>query len=105
MIATSRNSKSKDLGDKLEVTDWHRVVLFDRLAKIAKQYLKKGCLVYIEGRLKIRKWPDKEGCDAYAETIGSQSDTAGARVGGPFQDTEIFQYRPCERSNRPQIAF
>jgi single-strand DNA-binding protein len=81
-IATSRNWKSKDSGDKVEETEWHRVVLFDRLAEIAGEYLKKGRPVYIEGRLKTRKWQDKEGRDTYTtEIVAEEMKLLGGREG------------------------
>ena len=60
-VATSRQWKDKTSGEKREETEWHRVVFYDRLAEIAGEYLKKGRPVYVEGRLKTRKWQDKEG--------------------------------------------
>ena len=82
VVATSRNWKSKDSGDKVEETEWHRVVFFDRLAEIAGQYLKKGRSVYVEGRLKTRKWQDKEGRDTYTtEVIAETMQLLGGREG------------------------
>jgi single-strand DNA-binding protein len=81
-VATSRHWKSKDSGDKVEETEWHRVVFFDRLAEIAGQYLKKGRPVYVEGRLKTRKWQDKEGRDTYTtEVIAENLQLLGGREG------------------------
>lgn len=69
-VATTRNWKDKNSGDKVEETEWHRVVFYDRLAEIAGEYLKKGRPVYVEGRLKTRKWQDKEtGQDRYSTDI------------------------------------
>ena len=59
-LATSRNWKDKTSGEKMEETEWHRVVFYDRLAEIAGEYLKKGGKVYIEGRLQTRSWEDKQ---------------------------------------------
>lgn len=59
-IATTSNWKDKTTGERKEETEWHRVVLYNRLAEIAGEYLKKGRPVYIEGRLKTRKWKDKD---------------------------------------------
>ena len=59
-LATSRNYKDKQ-GNKVEDTEWHRIVAFGRIAEICSQYLLKGSQVYIEGRLKTREWKDKEG--------------------------------------------
>ena len=82
VVATSRNWKSRDSGDKVEETEWHRVALFDRLAEIAGEYLKKGRPVYIEGRLKTRKWQDKEGRDNYTtEVIAETMQLLGGREG------------------------
>ena len=82
-IATTRNWKSKDSGERMEETEWHRVVFYDRLAEIAGEYLKKGRPVYVEGRLKTRKWQDKEGKDNYTtEIIAEQMQLLGGREGG-----------------------
>lgn len=72
-IATSRYWKDKANGEKKEETEWHRVVLYDRLAEIAGEYVKKGRPVYIEGRLKTRKWQDKEGKDNYTTEVIAES--------------------------------
>ncbi len=74
-IATSRNWKNKDSGERQEETEWHRVVFFDRLAEIAGEYLKKGKSVYVEGRLKTRKWTDKDGVERYTTEIVAQEMT------------------------------
>lgn len=68
-VATTRNWKDKNSGDKVEETEWHRVVFYDRLAEIAGEYLKKGRSVYVEGRLKTRKWQDKDGNDRYSTEV------------------------------------
>ena len=82
-IATSRQWKSKDSGERQEETEWHRVVMYDRLAEIAGEYLKKGKSVYIEGRLKTRKWTDKEGVEKYTtEIIAQEMTMLGGREGG-----------------------
>lgn len=72
-IATTRNWKSRDSGERQEETEWHSVVMYDRQAEIAGEYLKKGRAVYIEGRLKTRKWQDKEGQDRYTTEIVADS--------------------------------
>ncbi|MFN7882273.1 MAG: single-stranded DNA-binding protein, partial [bacterium] len=72
-LATSRNWKSKDTGERQEEAEWHRVVFYDKLAEIAGEYLKKGRPVYVEGRLKTRKWQDKEGKDNYTTEIVAES--------------------------------
>lgn len=81
-LATTRNWKDKTSGDKVEETEWHRVVFYDRLAEIAGEYLKKGRSVYVEGRLKTRKWQDKEGKDTYTtEVIADNMQLLGGRDG------------------------
>jgi single-strand DNA-binding protein len=82
-IATSRQWKNKDSGERQEETEWHRVVFYDRLAEIAGEYLKKGKSVYIEGRLKTRKWTDKDGVEKYTtEIIAQEMTMLGSREGG-----------------------
>ena len=81
-VATTRNWKDKTSGDKVEETEWHRVVCYDRLAEIAGEYLKKGRPVYFEGRLKTRKWQDKDGKDVYTtEVIADNMQLLGGREG------------------------
>ncbi len=82
-IATSRQWKDKTSGERQEETEWHRVALFDRLAEIAGEYLKKGKPVYIEGRLKTRKYTDKDGAEKYTtEIIAAEMQLLGGREGG-----------------------
>jgi single-strand DNA-binding protein len=82
-VATSRQWKDKATGEKKEETEWHRVVFYDRLAEIAGEYLKKGRPVYVEGRLKTRKWQDKEGQDRYTtEIVAEEMQLLGSREGG-----------------------
>ena len=81
-VATTRNWKDKTSGDKVEETEWHRVVFYDRLAEVAGEYLKKGRPVYVEGRLKTRKWQDKDGKDVYTtEVIADNMQLLGGREG------------------------
>ncbi len=81
-IATSRNWKDKTSGEKVEETEWHRVVFYDRLAEIAGEYLKKGRSVYVEGRLKTRKWQDKDGVEKYTtEIVADNMQMLGGREG------------------------
>ncbi|MFT3801375.1 MAG: single-stranded DNA-binding protein [Burkholderiaceae bacterium] len=82
-IATSRMWKDKGTGDRKEETEWHRVVFFGRQAEIAAEYLKKGRPVYVEGRLRTRKWTDKEGQDRYTtEIVAEEMQLLGSRDGG-----------------------
>lgn len=68
-IATTESWKDKQTGEKQERTEWHRVILFARLAEIVGQYLHKGSQVYIEGRLQTRKWTDKNNVERYTTEI------------------------------------
>lgn len=68
-VATSESWTDKNTGEKKTQTEWHRIVLYRRLAEITGQYLAKGSQVYIEGRLKTRKWQDTNGQDRYTTEI------------------------------------
>ncbi|HUH37634.1 MAG TPA: single-stranded DNA-binding protein, partial [Spongiibacteraceae bacterium] len=82
-IATTSQWKDKATGEKREETEWHRVVFYNRLAEIAGEYLKKGRSVYVEGRLKTRKWQDKDtGADRYStDIVADQMQMLGGREG------------------------
>jgi single-strand DNA-binding protein len=81
-IATTSQWKDKNTGEKREETEWHRVAFFGRLAEIAGEYLKKGSPVYIEGRLRTRKWQDKDGQDRYTtEIVADVMQMLGSRLG------------------------
>lgn len=82
-IATSDSWRDKQTGEQKEQTEWHTVVFFDRLAEIAAEYLKKGSQIYVEGRLRTRKWQDKSGNDRYTtEIVGNEMQMLGGRGGG-----------------------
>jgi single-strand DNA-binding protein len=82
-LATTESWKDKTSGEQQERTEWHSVALFGRLGEIAAEYLRKGSQVYIEGRLRTRKWQDKEGRDRYTtEIVGSEMQMLGGRGGG-----------------------
>ena len=93
-IATTSQWKDKASGERKEETEWHRVTFYGRLAEIAGEYLKKGRSVYVEGRLKTRKYKDKEGIEKYAtDIIADQMQMLGGKgESGGQQD----------RSPRPQ---
>ena len=81
-IATTDRYKDKTTGEQKEITEWHRVVFFNRLGEIAAEYLKKGSQVYIEGKLRTRKWTDKDGAEKYStEIIADQLQMLGSRGG------------------------
>ena len=68
-LATTESWKDKTTGERQEKTEWHRLVFFRRVAEIAGQYLKKGALIYVEGKLQTRKWQDAQGVDRYTTEI------------------------------------
>src|SRR5262245_17915983 len=81
-MATTDQWRDKQTGENKENTEWHNVVMFDRLAEIAAEYLRKGSQVYIEGRIRTRKWQDKEGNDRYTtEIIANEMQMLGGRGG------------------------
>ncbi|MCH8492864.1 MAG: single-stranded DNA-binding protein [Idiomarina sp.] len=91
-VATSESWKDKQSGEQKEITEWHRVVCYRRLAEIAGEYLKKGSKVYIEGRLQTRKWQDQQGQDRYTTEIVCNEmqmlDSRGGQGGGSFDQTQ-----------------
>jgi single-strand DNA-binding protein len=82
-LATTDRYKDKASGEFKEMTEWHRVAFFGRLAEIVSQYLKKGSSVYIEGRIRTRKWQAQDGTDRYStEIVADQMQMLGGRSGG-----------------------
>jgi single-strand DNA-binding protein len=82
-LATTDRYKDKQSGEMKEATEWHRVAMFGKLAEIAAQYLRKGSSVYIEGRIRTRKWQDQSGQDKYStEIVADQMQMLGSRQGG-----------------------
>lgn len=82
-VATSESWRDKNTGEQKEQTEWHTVVFFDRLAEIAAEYLRKGSQVYIEGKLRTRKWQDKSGNDRYStEVVANEMQMLGGRGQG-----------------------
>jgi len=81
-IATSDAWTDKASGEKKEATEWHRVVFYRRLAEIVEQYLKKGSSIYVEGKLKTRKWTDKDGQERFTtEIVADSMQMLGGRAG------------------------
>jgi single-strand DNA-binding protein len=82
-VATTDRWKDKASGETKEATEWHRIAFFGRLAEVSGEYLRKGSQVYVEGKLRTRKWQDKEGKDRYStEVIGDTMQMLGRREGG-----------------------
>jgi single-strand DNA-binding protein len=109
-IATSENWTDKQSGDKQERTEWHSVVLFDKLGEIAAEYLRKGSQVYIEGSLRTRKWQDKQGGgDRYSteivardmQMLGGRTGGAGGGGGQSGGERPAAAARPDERATAP----
>ena len=115
-LATTESWKDKNTGEKREVTEWHRVVFYRKLAEIVGQYLKKGSSVYIEGRIRTRKWQDKEGQERYTTEIeatemqmlgGRQSAASSsggeAEYGGSMPSQSQSAPRPAPAKKAPSF--
>lgn len=88
-LATSENYTDRSTNEKKTITEWHNVVLWRGLAEVSEKYLKKGSQVYIEGKLRTRKWQDKEGNDRYStEIVGDSMQMLGKK-----DDTSSFQHQ------------
>lgn len=86
-VASTRNWKNKTTGEREEATEWHSIVLYDRQAEVAGEYLKKGRSSYVEGRLQTRKWQDKDGVDHYTtEIIASEFQMLGEKPAEPQRE-------------------
>lgn len=82
-VATNESWKDKQTGEQKDRTEWHKVAMFNRLAEVAAEYLRKGSQVYIEGKLRTRKWQDKSGQDRWTtEIIADEMQMLGGRGGG-----------------------
>lgn len=119
-IATSESWTDKATNERKEQTEWHRVVIYQRLAEIAGEYLRKGSKVYIEGKLKTRKWTDKDGIERYTTEIvanelqmldgrgeGQQGGMGGGQQGGyqpraQQQAAPAYQQAPQQNYQQPQ---
>lgn len=110
-IATTSQWKDRNSGERREETEWHRVVLYNRMAEIAGEYLRKGRPVYIEGRLRTRKWQGQDGKDNYTtEIIADQMqmlgtrDSAGEAGGGDYTSASVQQQARAPRPGPAQQA-
>lgn len=128
-LATSESWNDKQTGEKKEITEWHRVVLFGKLAEVAGEYLRKGSQVYIEGKLQTRKWQAQDGTDKYTTEVvvnvggvmqmlgGRGNDNNGGQPQGrgnnsnsggwgqpqqPQQQSKPQQQRPSQFTGQPQ---
>jgi len=111
-VATSESWKDKQTGEQREQTEWHSIVMYDRLAEIAAEYLRKGSQVFIEGKLRTRKWQDKEGRDRYTtevqafemQMLGSRGGAGGGgasrgAAGKPSREPAPEQAAPASDSD------
>lgn len=107
-VATSEVWNDKVTGERREVTEWHRIILFRRNAEVAGQYLRKGSQVYVEGKLKTRKWQDQNGQDRYTTEIqadsltmlGGRNDNGGdfAQQAGGYSNSNNGNYNQSNSS-------
>ena len=101
-VATSEQWKDKQSGEQKDRTEWHNVVFFGRLGEIAGEYLRKGSQVYIEGKLRTRKWQDKEGNDRYTtEVVANEMQMLDSRGGG---SSDFNQGQGGQSQSAPQSA-
>jgi single-strand DNA-binding protein len=113
-VATNETWKDRNTGENQERTEWHRIVIFGKLAEIAAQYLKKGSQVYFEGRIQTRKWQGQDGQDRYTteivanemQMLGGRGDSAGgsADFGRPQQSAPASS-APSSRQAPPDDGF
>jgi single-strand DNA-binding protein len=100
-VATTDQWRDKQTGENKEATEWHNVVMFDRLAEIAAEYLRKGSQIYVEGKIRTRKWQDKEGNDRYTtEIVANEMNMLGGR-GSADRGAASAPDRSRERSAEP----
>jgi single-strand DNA-binding protein len=123
-IATSESWKDKNSGEKREKTEWHRVVVFGKLAEICGEYLSKGRQVYIEGKLQTRKWQGQDGQDRYTTEVvvdsfngvmqmlgtregggGGSKPAAGGGSGGGYQQDQGYPQQPYQNDKEDDIPF
>ena len=122
-IATSESWKDKNSGEKREKTEWHRVVVFGKLAEICGEYLSKGRQVYIEGKLQTRKWQGQDGQDRYTTEIvidgfngtmqmlgsreggGGGPRSAAGGGGGSYQQDQGYPQQPYQNDKEDDIPF
>lgn len=103
-VATSDVWKDKQTGDPQERTEWHSIVMFERLAEVASQYLRKGSQVYIEGSLRTRKWQDKEGKDRYTtEIVGRELQMLGSKPGTSAPQNQGFDMKAAEQRESARL--
>ena len=103
-VATTESWKDKNTGEKKELTEWHRITFYRKLAEIVEKYLKKGSQVYVEGRLQTRKWTDKDGAERFtteiiADTMQMLGSRQGMGGGSALMDDDYGSSAPPARQN------
>lgn len=98
-VATNESWKDKKTGENIEKTEWHRIVIFGKLAEIAAQYLRKGQQVYFEGKIQTRKWQDQGGVDRYSTEIVANE---MQMLGGNAHTDNRGDYNPNQDSSAPR---
>ena len=102
-VATNESWKDKTTGENVEKTEWHRIVIFGKLAEIAAQYLKKGSQVYFEGKIQTRKWQDQNGQDRYTtEIVANEMQMLGGRTDSSGGTSD---FKPQSSSSKPSSQF
>ncbi|MBQ0693626.1 single-stranded DNA-binding protein [Providencia stuartii] len=105
-LATSESWRDKQTGEMREKTEWHRVVIFGKLAEVAGEYLKKGSQIYVEGSLQTRKWTDQSGQDRYTTevvvNIGGSMQMLGGRGGDAASQGQGGWGQPQQPARQPQ---
>lgn len=115
-LATSESWRDKATGEQKEKVEWHRVVLFGKMAEVAGEYLKKGSQVYIEGKLNTRKWTDQAGVEKYTtevhvnvggtmQMLGGKAEGSKAAQSGAQQSRPAQQSQPAAQNNEPPMDF
>lgn len=111
-VATNESWKDKNTGENVEKTEWHRIVIFGKLAEIAAQYLRKGSQVYFEGKIQTRKWQDQNGQDRYTtEIVANDMQMLGSKnpqqqpSQAPQQTPEQVQQQRNDVGNNPEDVY
>lgn len=105
-VATSESWKDKATGEKKDLTEWHRISFFGKLAEICGQYLKKGSQVYVEGSIRTRKWTDKEGQERYTTEIrGDEMKMLGGKLEGTQRTQDNERRSEQQQKSKPKQSF
>ncbi|HEM8865378.1 TPA: single-stranded DNA-binding protein [Providencia stuartii] len=103
-LATSETWRDKQTGEMREKTEWHRVVIFGKLAEVAGEYLKKGSQIYVEGSLQTRKWTDQSGQDRYTTEVVVNIGGTMQMLGGNGGNNQARDQQPARQYQQPQQA-